>query len=150
MASSYKEGSDSRSYAASIWLETKTLALVRCRATFRPGRRANASLLAQQFRLTDLLALFLSGQPLKMHASSLRNPLALFPSAVSTTTCPGVDVTLGNFIPPLLLRRGPHFLLAATDAVEWLVFVETVPDELRLTVTVVRRKQRGIARSCLA
>jgi hypothetical protein len=66
--------------------------------------------------------------------------LVLTPTT-STACSGGVDVTFGNLIPPLLLRRRPDFFLSAVFAPKRRGYVVTTIDELRGPVAIVRAER---------
>lgn len=69
------------------------------------------------------------------------SPLSPAARAVSGRRIHG---TLGDFIPPLLLRRAPGLRDITTDALKRLVDVITARDEVGLAVAVVRSKRVAI------
>src|SRR6185436_12400157 len=57
------------------------------------------------------------------------------------------SITLGNFVPPLLLGGRPDLSCTAITASEWDVFVVASHHKLRTTVTVVGCKFGGFDKS---
>jgi len=53
----------------------------------------------------------------------------------------GVDKPLRYFIPPLLLRAGPHFFFAAVNTAKGSVDIEPTIYKVRRAVTIIRRQQ---------
>lgn len=81
-----------------------------------------------------------------MHAARLSTPFSLLAPAQPAANRGGINKPLRHFIPPLLLRAGPHFFFAAIDAAKRPVDVITAMHEIRRAVTVVRRQQSLVHR----
>jgi len=76
-----------------------------------------------------------------MHAPRLIAPMPFFAPAQPAANCRGVCESFGDFVPPLLLRPGPHLFFTTVDATKRPVDVVTSSNEIRSTVTVIRRNQ---------
>jgi hypothetical protein len=80
----------------------------------------------------------LTSDPLEMGAPCLCTANLLPATARPAKFCFGIDIALGNLIPPLLLPRRPDLLGAAAGTLERLIGVVSPFNEPRHTITVVR------------
>ena len=81
-----------------------------------------------------------------MHAPRRITLLPLLAPARSASNRRRVNKPLRYFIPPLLLRPGPHFVFAAVNTTERPIDVIAAMDEIRRAVTVIRRQQSLVHR----
>ena len=87
-------------------------------------------------RSERLFACMLSCETFKVDAASLVTALALDSSASPTADGAGLDVALGDFVPPLLLGSAPDLLALTGDAGERLIDIVAARDEGRRAVAV--------------
>src|SRR4249920_3502257 len=81
-----------------------------------------------------------------MHAPRLSALLPLLAPAQPAANRGCVNKSLSYFIPPLLLRAGPHFFLATINTTKRPIDIIPAINKIRRAVTVVRRQQRLVHR----
>ncbi len=86
----------------------------------------------------------LAGDPFKMYPPGLGTPNLFAMPAGTAVLCSRVDVTLRDFIPPLLLPCSPYLRRAASAAGEGLILVVAKLNETRRAVAVVRLQGRDV------